>query len=53
MGIGGAPEGVLAAAALSALGGQIQGRFVFVGVIIHYLSHFVNNKILIKTSYSK
>ena len=29
MGIGGAPEGVLAAAALSALGGQIQGRFVF------------------------
>lgn len=29
MGIGGAPEGVLAAAALRCLGGQIQGRFWF------------------------
>jgi fructose-1,6-bisphosphatase II len=29
MGIGGAPEGVLAAAALKCLGGQIQGRFWF------------------------
>lgn len=29
MGIGGAPEGVLAAAALRALGGEIQGRLVF------------------------
>ena len=28
MGIGGAPEGVLAAAALSCLGGQIQTRLV-------------------------
>ena len=28
MGIGGAPEGVLAAAALKCLGGEIQGRFV-------------------------
>jgi fructose-1,6-bisphosphatase II len=27
MGIGGAPEGVLAAAALKCLGGEIQGRF--------------------------
>lgn len=29
MGIGGAPEGVLAAAALRCVGGEIQGRFVF------------------------
>jgi fructose-1,6-bisphosphatase II / sedoheptulose-1,7-bisphosphatase len=29
MGVGGAPEGVLAAAALSAIGGQMQGRLVF------------------------
>ncbi len=29
MGIGGAPEGVLAAAALRCIGGQIQGRLVF------------------------
>jgi fructose-1,6-bisphosphatase II / sedoheptulose-1,7-bisphosphatase len=29
MGIGGAPEGVLAAAALACIGGQIQGRLVF------------------------
>jgi len=29
MGIGGAPEGVLAAAALQCLGGQMQGRLVF------------------------
>lgn len=29
MGIGGAPEGVLAAAALKALGGQIQGQLLF------------------------
>ncbi len=29
MGIGGAPEGVLAAAALRAIGGQMQGRLVF------------------------
>ena len=29
LGIGGAPEGVLAAAALGALGGQFQGRLVF------------------------
>ncbi len=29
MGLGGAPEGVLAAAALKCLGGQIQGRLIF------------------------
>lgn len=29
MGVGGAPEGVLAAAALRCLGGQIQGRLIF------------------------
>jgi fructose-1,6-bisphosphatase II / sedoheptulose-1,7-bisphosphatase len=29
MGIGGAPEGVLAAAALRCIGGQIQGRLTF------------------------
>ncbi len=29
MGVGGAPEGVLAAAALNAIGGQMQGRLVF------------------------
>ena len=29
MGLGGAPEGVLAAAALKCLGGQIQGKLVF------------------------
>jgi fructose-1,6-bisphosphatase II / sedoheptulose-1,7-bisphosphatase len=29
MGIGGAPEGVLAAAALRCIGGQMQGRLVF------------------------
>jgi fructose-1,6-bisphosphatase/sedoheptulose 1,7-bisphosphatase-like protein len=29
MGIGGAPEGVLAAAALRAMGGEIQGKLVF------------------------
>ena len=29
VGIGGAPEGVLAAAALCAIGGQMQGRLVF------------------------
>ena len=29
MGSGGAPEGVLAAAALRAIGGQIQGRLLF------------------------
>jgi fructose-1,6-bisphosphatase II / sedoheptulose-1,7-bisphosphatase len=29
MGIGGAPEGVLAAAALRSIGGQVQGRLVF------------------------
>lgn len=29
MGVGGAPEGVLAAAALSCIGGQMQGRLVF------------------------
>ena len=29
MGIGGAPEGVLAAAALRCVGGQIQGRLLF------------------------
>ena len=31
VGIGGAPEGVLAAAALACLGGQMQGRLVFSG----------------------
>ena len=29
MGIGGAPEGVLAAAAMAAIGGQMQGRLIF------------------------
>ena len=29
MGIGGAPEGVLAAAALRCIGGQLQGRLLF------------------------
>jgi fructose-1,6-bisphosphatase II / sedoheptulose-1,7-bisphosphatase len=29
LGIGGAPEGVLAAAALSCIGGQMQGRLIF------------------------
>ena len=29
MGIGGAPEGVLAAAALKCMGGQIYGRLIF------------------------
>ncbi len=29
MGIGGAPEGVLAAAALRSIGGQMQGRLIF------------------------
>jgi fructose-1,6-bisphosphatase II / sedoheptulose-1,7-bisphosphatase len=29
MGLGGAPEGVLAAAALKCMGGQLQGRLVF------------------------
>ena len=29
MGIGGAPEGVLAAAALQCIGGQMQGRLIF------------------------
>jgi len=29
MGVGGAPEGVLAAAALRCIGGQMQGRLVF------------------------
>jgi fructose-1,6-bisphosphatase II / sedoheptulose-1,7-bisphosphatase len=31
MGIGGAPEGVLAAAALRSIGGQMQGRLLFTG----------------------
>jgi len=31
MGIGGAPEGVLAAAALRSTGGQMQGRLIFEG----------------------
>ena len=31
MGVGGAPEGVLAAAALSCIGGQMEGRLVFSG----------------------
>lgn len=29
IGIGGAPEGVLAAAALSSIGGQMEGRLIF------------------------
>ena len=32
MGVGGAPEGVLAAAALRAVGGEIQGRLIFTDV---------------------